>query len=64
MITPMNDSGKQKLRKIYCFVSGIHFHLIGMQICIECPRILKDEMVHKGWNIYILFQDVVNISEW
>ena len=50
-------------RRINYFVSGIHFHLFGMQKCIECPRIFKDEMVHKGRNIYILFQDVVKISE-
>ena len=44
-----------KVGKIYYFVSSIHFHLIDMQKCIECPRIFKDEMVHKGWHIYILW---------
>ena len=39
---------RAKVAKIYYFVSGIHFHLIRMQKCIECPRISKHKMVHKG----------------
>ena len=50
-----------KVGKIYYFVSSIHFHLIHMQKCIECPRIFKDEMVHKGWNIYILWRIFIEI---
>ena len=38
---------RTKVAKIYYFVSGIHFHLIGIPKCIGCPRIFKHEMVHK-----------------
>ena len=32
---------RTKVAKIYYFVSGIHFHLIGMQKCIESPWTFK-----------------------
>ena len=39
----------KKVAKHYYFVSGVRFHLIGMQkYIVECLRIFKHQMVHKG----------------
>ena len=36
------------------------YHLNSMQKYIECPRIFKHEMVHKGWNISTCFNFDLN----